>query len=249
MPENVSPLMGLLLWLAFVTGNKQQIWILDEKNCQPFTYVAYTCQECDNRFEKSCGPSNLCYNPRHPEQHSPTNGLGRMGKPVIHLDKGRKQAFAFVLMVGGWQQPSREVLVGMIEMLKVAIYSIRRSRSVLPILIVIPRSVAREEVWKATTEKDSILHTPLWMGVQVVWVEDVLDSMDEEWRMSLADTHSKGRMYKKLGVFNLTDWDTIIYLDADLIILRNIDVLFDTWPLPAFAINRSRMCIPVTFVF
>ena len=152
-------------------------------------------------------------------------------------------------MVGGWQQPSREVLVGMIEMLKVAMYSIRRSGSVRPILIVIPRSVVTEEVWTASTEKDTILRTPLWMGVEVVWVEDVLDSMDEQWRMSLVDTHSKGRMYKKLGVFNLTEWDTVIYLDADQIILRNIDVLFDTWPLPAFVINSSGSVNPLPYSY
>jgi hypothetical protein len=236
----MSPLMGLLFWLALVMGNQQQPWIFDEKSCHQFTYVSFTCRACDNKLEKSCGPSNLCYDMRHPEQHSPTKGLGRIGKPLGQQDNARKQAYAFFLMVGGWQQPSHEVLVGMIEMLKVAIYSIRRSGSVRPILIVIPRSVAREEVWKTASEKDSILRTPHWMGVQVVWVEDILDSMDEQWRMSLADTHSKGRMYKKLVVFNLTDWDTVIYLDADQIILRNIDVLFDTWPLPAFVIDHSR---------
>lgn len=53
--------------------------------------------------------------------------------------------------------------------------------------------------------------------------------------------------FSKLHVFGLTEFDKIVYLDADLLLLNNVDELFDKLPLVGNATSAEGRPFPANF--
>lgn len=95
--------------------------------------------------------------------------------------------------------------------------SLRRVRSRYPLTVLLTPSLP--------TRVDRVLEG---FGLRVLRTERLLDVPDEILRRNRAvGSLNWSNTFEKLRAFELTEFDKIVYLDSDMVVLRNIDELFE----------------------
>ena len=67
--------------------------------------------------------------------------------------------------------------------------------------------------------------------------------------LDAATRKARWSFYRKLSFFGIEGYDKIVFMDADTLTLRNIDILFETEPTPAFAMNHKQGIILLIYLF
>lgn len=67
---------------------------------------------------------------------------------------------------------------------------------------------------------------------QAGWEIKYIQHVENKNKRKLEDRPWFNTTFSKLHVFGLTEYDKIVYLDADVLLLANVDELFDKLPLP-----------------
>lgn len=95
------------------------------------------------------------------------------------------------------------------------VYSLKKVESSYPLTVVIPKSM--------DSKTKQLIHT---LDILVVEADDI--SIDFSDISSVNNLTSRWvSTFFKLNIFNLTQFDKIVFLDSDMIIYRNIDDLFE----------------------
>jgi glycogenin len=108
-------------------------------------------------------------------------------------------------------------------------HSLRRVRSAYPLWVVTTPSLGAEAL--AKLDRAGVPHCPL--------AEDVGPGAEAAARNAAAGYAHWTAAFGKLGLFSMTRWQKIVSLDADMMVVRNIDDLFERPHLSAVAAGRS----------
>ena len=210
-------------------------------------------------------------------EHQKEEEGGEMGHQGVSDNRhcGTTEAYAFVVTPpGGWGVKD---FFTVIEMLKVAIYALHRYSARYPILVLLVEGVEQTQEWQSCPEVKNWLfeHPHLF---KTIWVPDVLklfsqinykepakgeDKRKEEKNqtqieeensvqtvgLDAATRKARWSFYRKLSFFGIEGYDKIVFMDADTLTLRNIDILFETEPTPAFAMNHKQGIILLIYLF
>lgn len=171
-------------------------------------------------------------------------------------------AFAFILgPAGGWDPSQFGTIV---ESLKVAIYSLVRTKPLYPVVLLLVQGIEDSPAWKRCPGlAEWLLPTPsprdpATIGMDrpfsVLRVPDIMKLLANRIRMAKETTDPKYDAFRnyslprdhvrKLAVFGLSTFKRVVYFDADTLILRNIDTLMKAQPTPAFAENHRGTSRP-----
>jgi len=95
--------------------------------------------------------------------------------------------------------------------LLVLFYSLKNTQSKYPFLVLLTPNISKKTI--STLNKYSISYKVLSEEIQNP--------------TNVSQNHRWFPTYSKLHIFNQTEYDKLVFLDADMLILRNIDELFD----------------------
>ena len=78
---------------------------------------------------------------------------------------------------------------------------------------------------------------------QAGWEIKYIQHVENKNKRKLEDRPWFNTTFSKLHVFGLTEYDKIVYLDADVLLLANVDELFDKLPFPSVddAVARGEL--------
>uniref|UniRef100_A0A7S3ZIG8 Uncharacterized protein n=1 Tax=Lotharella globosa TaxID=91324 RepID=A0A7S3ZIG8_9EUKA len=122
---------------------------------------------------------------------------------------GGKQKRAYVTMVSSWHD-----VVGV----EALIMTLKRHQARYPLVVMVDKSKVKFGDLSRLMKSDCI----------IVPVEPVLVNLKKTAQKSTSVTHTPN--WAKLRVFGLMEFDRVVYLDPHVVLLSNLDDLFDAYP-------------------
>ena len=101
--------------------------------------------------------------------------------------------------------------------------SVRRTQSLYPFWVAVSSTISQQIIDKLTARGMNVLRLPLPIDIPKAFKEE-----SGHW----------GNTFDKIHLFGLTKFSKLIYLDSDMIVLKNIDTLFEKAHLSAVAAGQ-----------